>query len=183
MDRAAAVPPRSEVPAVAIVPVDEDVLDVLLGVAVADAEPIDVMPPVAGPPGWTDAARAAFAAHHRSRRPGLAGPHAEVTWAILADGAVVGSARLHRVGPGCLEMGVWLGRSARAHGVGTALVPLLVAEAGRLGATTVIAETTADNVGALATLRRNGALLTDHPGGHVRAELPVPPVGPLPPGG
>ena len=173
MDRTASVPPRPGIPAVDVVPVDEDVLATLLGVAVADADPTDAMPPIEGPPGWTETARAAFAAHHRSRRPGLWGPHAEVTYAVRADGAVVGSARLHRVGPARLEMGVWLGRPARAHGVGTALVPLLVAEAGRLGATTVTAETTADNAGALAMLRRNGAVLTERPGGHVHAEIPV----------
>ena len=170
-------------PTVDLVPIDEDVLDTLLAVAVEDAEPIDVMPPVPGPPGWTDAARAAFATHHRSRRPGLSGPHAEVTWAIRADGVVVGAARLQRVGPGQLEMGVWLGRSFRGRGIGTALVPLLLDEARRLGAAVVVAETTTDNVGALATLRRNGALLTERPGGHVHAELPVAPDGPLPPGG
>lgn len=54
-----------------------------------------------GPPGWTDAARAAFLAHHRARRAGLAGPHAELTWGVLEGEEVVGCARLE---------GAWCGQ-------------------------------------------------------------------------
>jgi RimJ/RimL family protein N-acetyltransferase len=163
----------ARVPAVALAAVDEDVLDALLATAVADAEPDDVMAPVPGPPGWTEARRAAFAAYHRACRTGIHGPQRQATWAVVADGAVVGAARLARTGPGTLEAGVWLGRSSRGRGIGTALLPLLVAEARALGATTLVAETTAGNAGALAALRRNGAVLTAGEGDRVHAEVPL----------
>jgi RimJ/RimL family protein N-acetyltransferase len=166
-------PGLSAPPVVALAVVDEDTLAALLEAAVADAVPEDVMAPVPGPPGWTAARRAAFAAYHRACRTGLDGPQRQVTWAVVADGAVVGAARLASVAPGTLEAGVWLGRSVRGRGIGTALVPLLVAEARALGAAMLVAETTAGNAGALAALRRNGARLTIGAGGHVHAEVPL----------
>ncbi|GAA3929170.1 hypothetical protein GCM10023085_08180 [Actinomadura viridis] len=160
--------------------VDEDVLERLLHTAVTDAEPIDVMPPVDGPPGWNTRREEAFRAYHRARREGLDGPLREVTYAIEAGGEVVGAARLeHREPPGTpgvLEAGVWLGRSARGLGIGTAVVRALLAETAASGAATMIAETTAGNAAAVAALRRLGAsLTTDAPTGQVHAELPAVP--------
>jgi RimJ/RimL family protein N-acetyltransferase len=145
---------------------DEETLAGLLAVAVADAAPEEVMPPVAGPPGWTEARQQAFQAWHLARRPGLDGPLAEATFAVLHAGAIVGSARLaHRdpATPGTLETGLWLARSHRGHGIGTATLRLITAEAARLGATQVLADTRAHNTAALNVLRRNGAALSTAP--------------------
>ncbi|MGW2336751.1 GNAT family N-acetyltransferase, partial [Streptomyces sp. NPDC001685] len=56
--------------------VDDANLEGLLAVAVDDAAPGEVMPPVAvaGPPGWTRERQVAFRNWHRARRPGLSGP-------------------------------------------------------------------------------------------------------------
>ncbi|MFM9442418.1 GNAT family N-acetyltransferase [Streptomyces acidiscabies] len=143
---------------------DEEALDVLLAVAVEDAVPEEVMPPVAGPPGWTAQRREAFRDWHRSRIPGLGGPLREATFTIVHDGEVVGSARLalrdshdsHDV----LETGMWLGRSQRGRGIGTAALRILLDEAAKAGARRVVADTMAHNTAALTALRRNGATLT-----------------------
>ena len=159
-------------PEVIIGPVDEAALESLLRVAVDDADPDDVMPPVDGPPGWTLGRQEAFRRYHRARASGLEGAHREVGYAVRADGAVVGAARLARRDDGRFEVGVWLGRTARGQGIGTALMALLLDQARDLGGT-VVAETTADNVGALAILRRHGARLSPpDKDGHVHAELP-----------
>ncbi|MGW1892710.1 GNAT family N-acetyltransferase [Streptomyces sp. NPDC002004] len=161
--------------AVELRPVDEELLRGLLAVAVADAEPGEVMPPVPGPPGWTAARRDAFLAWHRERTAGLNGPRHEATYAVLADGVVVGSARLaQRGGPAVLETGIWLGRSARGRGIGTAAVRALVDEAARCGALAVVADTTDTNRAAVSALRRNGAALTSDPAtGEISARLPL----------
>ncbi len=140
---------------------DEAGLGELLAVAVGDAAPEEVMPPVAGPPGWTPEREEAFRAWHRARRAGLAGPLRESTYAITHDGEIVGAARLAVRGSGeALETGMWLARSHRGHGIGTAALRLLLDEAGRAGARVVVADTTAHNAAALAALRSNGATLT-----------------------
>lgn len=161
-------------PLVELQPLDDPVIEALLAVAVADAEPEEVMAPVAGPPGWTEPRRQAFRAYHRSRRAGLDGPHAELTLLVRANGKPVGAARLERVASGTLEAGVWLRRSARGRGIGSDLLRALIATAAATGAETLIAETTASNGAALAALRRCGARLGE-PGayGVVRAELPL----------
>ncbi|MEU4265886.1 GNAT family N-acetyltransferase [Kitasatospora cinereorecta] len=153
--------------------VDEEILQELLLVAVNDAVPGEVMPPVAGPPGWTTKRQEAFLAWHRVRRPGLAGPLHECTFAIINDGRIVGSARLARHdGQDVLETGMWLARSERGRGIGTATLRKLLDEAASAGARAVIAETTADNAAALAALRNNDARLTPHQDStHVRAQL------------
>ncbi|MEU9014329.1 GNAT family N-acetyltransferase [Streptomyces sp. NPDC048479] len=155
--------------------VDEETLQGLLAVAVNEAAPGEVMPPVAGPPGWTPARQDAFRAWHRTRRPGLAGPLRESTFAILTDGQIVGSARLAcRDNQEVLETGMWLARSARGRGIGTATLRALLHEAARADARLVVAETTATNLGAIAALRRNDArLTTDQHNGHVHAHLPL----------
>lgn len=153
---------------------DEELLARLLAVAVADAEPDEAMPPVEGPPGWTPARRAAFVAYHRDRALGLDGPHAEAGYAVLAGGEPVGVARVARRADGTLELGLWLARSARGRGVGTACLGPLLAEAHLVGGD-VIAETTTANPAALSVLARHGARLTQHAGGHVTADLPPAP--------
>ncbi|MEX3105393.1 MULTISPECIES: GNAT family N-acetyltransferase [unclassified Streptomyces] len=150
---------------VAVRQMDEEALEELLAVAVADAVPDEVMPPVAGPPGWTAQRREAFREWHRSRFPGLDGPLRESTFTIVHDGEVVGSARLalrdsHDSHHDVLETGMWLGRSQRGHGIGTAALRLLLDEAAKAGARTVVADTLAHNSAALGALRRNGATLT-----------------------
>lgn len=157
--------------------VDEDSLEELLAVAVDDAAPEETMPPVAGPPGWTPERRDAFRGWHRARRPGLAGPLRESTFAISHHGKIVGSARLAlRDSHDVLETGMWLARSWRGRGIGTAALCLLLQEAARTGVRAVVADTKAHNEAALTALRRNGATLTtgtDTAG--VRAEWTLPP--------
>jgi RimJ/RimL family protein N-acetyltransferase len=145
---------------VALRPVDEKCLAELLALAIGDAVPEEVMPPVPGPPGWTEERQEAFRAWHRARRAGLEGPLGERTFAIVHEARVVGSARLARRECDVLETGMWLGRSERHRGIGTAALRLLLDEAARLGASSVIADTTTDNAAALTALRRNGAMLT-----------------------
>lgn len=74
--------------------VNEESLEELLAVAVEGATPEEVMPPVVGPPGWTTERQEALRNWHRARRPGLAGPLRESTFAITHNGRIVGSARL-----------------------------------------------------------------------------------------
>ncbi|MBQ0987761.1 GNAT family N-acetyltransferase [Streptomyces sp. F63] len=146
---------------------DEAGLQELLAVAVGDAVPEEVMPPVAGPPGWTPEREEAFRAWHRARRAGLAGPLRESTYAITVEGETVGAARLavrDSGGGEVLETGMWLARSHRGRGIGTAALRVLLDEAGRAGARVVVADTTAHNAAALAALRRNGATLTPREG-------------------
>ncbi|MEV8566716.1 GNAT family protein [Streptomyces sp. NPDC051322] len=154
-------------------PLDAESLAELLAVAVHDATPDEVMPPVAGPPGWTTERQEAFRAWHRARRPGLGGPLRESTFVIRHDGEIVGSARLAvRDRPDVLETGMWLGRSRRGRGIGTAALRILLQEAARTDAHSVVAETTAHNTAALTALRRNGATLgTGQDTGGVHADL------------
>ncbi|MEU1125537.1 GNAT family N-acetyltransferase [Streptomyces sp. NPDC005899] len=163
--------------------VDEEILQELLLVAVNDAEPVEVMPPVAGPPGWTTKRQEAFLAWHRARQPGLTGPLHECTFAISNDGRIVGSARLAYHGShDVLETGMWLARSERGSGIGTATLRKLLDEAANAGARAVIAETTADNAAALAALRHNDARLTTHQDStHVHAQLALDETRPPPP--
>ena len=152
--------------------VDDTTLEELLVVAVAGAGPEEVMPPVAGPPGWTAERQDAFRRWHRARRFGLAGPLHESTFAIVHDGEIVGSARLaQRNVQDVLETGMWLARSARGHGIGTATLRVLLHEAARAGARTVVADTKSHNVAALRALQHNGAKLTASDTVEVRAEL------------
>ncbi len=141
-------------------PIDEESLAELLTLAVANAAPEEVMPAMAGPPGWTTPRREAFLTFHRARRDGLAGHHRELGLAIVADGRLVGVARLATLdAPGSYEAGIWLGRSARGRGIGTAALRALVGEAGALGAAVVVAHTTSDNLAAIAVLGRLGATI------------------------
>ncbi|WP_240509355.1 GNAT family N-acetyltransferase [Streptomyces agglomeratus] len=140
--------------------VDEESLEELLAVAVEDAAPEEVMPPVAGPPGWTMERQEAFRNWHRARRPGLTGPLRESTFAITQNGKIVGSARLAlRDSYNVLETGMWLGRSHRGCGIGTATLRILLDEAAKAGVRAVVADTKTHNTAALGALRRNGATL------------------------
>lgn len=151
--------------------VDEETLQGLLAVAVNDSDPGEVIPPMAGSPGWTAERQEAFRPWHRARR--LARPLHECTFAITNDGRIVGSARLaRRDSSDVLETGMWLARSDRRRGTGTATLRALLDDAARVGARVVVAETTTNNPAALTVLRRNDARFTaTEEGGHVHAQL------------
>jgi RimJ/RimL family protein N-acetyltransferase len=159
--------------------VDGGLLAELLRVAVAEAEPEQVMPPVGSGPGWTGARRDAFLRFHTERLGGLAGPRRTVMYAVIADGAVVGMIRMSardpavdRNPPTVMETGIWLGRAWRGRGIGVAALRALLVEAVLAGAHTVVAETTAGNLGAVGALRRCGALLR-RDGDAVYARIPL----------
>lgn len=133
---------------------DEPLLAALCDTAVAGADPLEVMPPVPGPPGWTVRRRAAFVAFHRERSVTAPRP-VERTWAVVVDGEVAGAARLAPVDGG-EEAGIWLARPWRGRGVGATVMRMLVERADG----PVVAETTADNGAAVAVLRGLGAGVT-----------------------
>lgn len=152
--------------------IDDKILEELLAVAVSETTPEEVLPPVAGPPGWNDARQAAFRSFHRSRRDGLDGPHAEITFAIFNWNRVVGSGRLARSAPGTLETGMWLARSARGSGIGTKALQTLKRRAATEGAKRLIALTTQSNTAAIGALRNCGAEIAEpDEHGRVRAEF------------
>lgn len=139
--------------------------------AVAEAEPGEVMPPVPGPPGWSQARREAFREFHRARFGGLEGPTRTVMYAIHVGDDVVGMIRMsHTDEPGTMETGMWLGRSARGQGIAVAALRCLVEEAARIGARRIVANTTAANRAAIGVLMQCGAVLHQK-GDAVRAEL------------
>ncbi|AXX30894.1 GNAT family N-acetyltransferase [Actinosynnema pretiosum subsp. pretiosum] len=139
-------------PHVSLRPLDEPGIERLLQVALADADPEDVMPP-----GWTTDAQ--FRAFYR----------AMPAFEVLVDGRTAGMVRLADDG----ETGMWLARSARGSGVGKAVLRLVLAHATRAGLRAVLADTTTDNAAALAVLRAVGAELRTE-GDRVLAELPLP---------
>ncbi|MGW4057438.1 N-acetyltransferase family protein [Amycolatopsis sp. NPDC004747] len=153
---------------IVLTPLDEAALVRLLETAEAGADPLDVMPPVDGPPGWTPARREAFLTFHRARSldPVTA---VERTWVIDADGVAVGAARLEPHGD-AVEAGIWLARDARGRGIGKQVTALLLAEASASGAAGLIASTTAGNVRARSLLAGIGAALTID-GDEVAADL------------
>lgn len=160
---------------VRLTPVDEQTLEPLLSVAVADTVPDEVMPPVKAPAGWSQVRREAFREFYRSSYGGLDGPTRTLMYAIICDGNVVGMIRMaRRDEPDTVETGMWLGQSTRGQGIGAAALRLLLTEAARTGSRRVVAETTSHNTAALEVLRRCGALLRDD-GAKVRAEIPLDP--------
>jgi RimJ/RimL family protein N-acetyltransferase len=160
------------VPDVALRPIDDATLDQLLRVAVDDAEPDEVMPPIDGEPGWTEHRKQAFITFHHARRSGLDGPLRELGLAIVADDEVAGVARMRRRDGDRFEIGLWIGRSHRGRGVGTATISALRAFAETLPATELVADTTADNAGMLAVLRRHDAnIVAPDQQGHVEARI------------
>lgn len=152
---------------VTLQPIDENLVPRLLDVAVADTDPDEVMPAVPGPPGWSDARRAAFVDHHR--------PDDGSTYAVLVDGALAGAARLAPAeAPGAVQAGIWLRRSVRGKGFSTEALRLLIDEARAQGASALVAETTAANTAAVAALRTLGVTLWEDPdSGAVHATLRV----------
>ncbi|WP_326569279.1 GNAT family N-acetyltransferase [Amycolatopsis rhabdoformis] len=157
---------------IVLTPLDEPALHRLLEAAVADADPLEVMPPVAGPPGWTPERREAFLTFHRRRclDPDTA---IETTWLVEIDGRAAGAARLQPVhGPSAVEVeaGVWLGRSVRGRGIGKRVTEVLLEAARDGGAARFIASTTVDNTAAHKLLTGTGADLDVH-GSEVDATL------------
>lgn len=143
--------------AVRLVHVDEATLSQLVDVAMADADANEVTPPIESVNRWSETRVAWLRNFHRDRRPGLSGPLAEATWAIVEDDHVRGSLRLKRTAdPASLEVGVWLTRSARGRGVGTHAVAAALRVAQDVGVKAVVAETTSGNRRALAVLGRLG---------------------------
>ncbi|GIJ32233.1 GNAT family N-acetyltransferase [Micromonospora sediminimaris] len=148
--------------AVRLEPVDERNLEPLLSVAVAEAEPADVMPPVEAPAGWSNARREAFREFHRASFGGLDATARSAMYAIVAGGEVVGMIRMSRRDePGVAEVGMWLGRSARGQGIGAAALRELLHLAAAAGLRTVVADTTPENRGALSVLGKCGAKLRE----------------------
>lgn len=154
--------------------IDEEMLVRLLAVAVDEASPGEVMAPVAGPPGWTSARRAAFVEYHRrTRRAASPAPIAEVTYAVTDHADVVGAARLAAVDgdSAALEVGLWVGRRFRGRGVAGAVLPLAAGVAHTLGARRLIARTTSANRAAVAVLRAQGFALTTEATGDVEGVI------------
>ena len=151
--------------AVKLRPVDEAMLPLLLEVATSGADPLEVMPPVPGPPGWTPERRAAFTDYYRS----------EAAYAIVTGDEIVGATRLTPAeAPGAAEIGIWLARSARGEGHSVEALHLLIEEARAQGTTALIAETNTANPAALGALRTVGAKLWEDPeSGAVHATLRV----------
>jgi RimJ/RimL family protein N-acetyltransferase len=141
-----------------LAPVDEHTLIELVELAVRDAHPNEVTPPIGDGDGWTTSRVEWLLAFHRDRRAGLAGPLGEATWAVIGPaGGVAGSVRLQRTpDPGALETGIWLARGVRARGWAEAALRAVVDVARDHGAVEVRAETAATNAPALAVLRRLG---------------------------
>lgn len=127
-------------------PLSEHNLGALLEAAVADADPAEVMPPVAGEPGWTAQRKQAFLEFHRERALRAEGP-VELTYVITVDGRAVGAARLEYQGES-FEAGVWIGRSHRGRGVGRAVAGKLRIAAAAAGVRRIVAVTTSENTAA-----------------------------------
>ncbi|MDM4721087.1 GNAT family N-acetyltransferase [Micromonospora sp. WMMA1363] len=151
--------------AVRLEPMSESNLESLLSVAAAEAEPGDVMPPVEAPAGWSHARREAFREFHRASFGGLAGRTRTQMYAILVGGEVVGMIRMTCCDdPGTVETGLWLGRSARGQGIGSAALRGLLNEAAAAGMRRVLATTTPHNSGAVSVLTQCGAKLREENG-------------------
>ncbi|WP_197289500.1 GNAT family N-acetyltransferase [Saccharothrix sp. NRRL B-16348] len=136
--------------------VDDGAVERLLGLAVADTDPGDVMPP-----GWTVDRPDEFREFYRGFQ--------DDAYEIVEDDRTVGMVRLSAKG----ETGIWVARCARGNGVGLAALRRVVEEAPRRGVTTIVADTTTDNVAAMTILRKAGATL-DVDGTRVFARITVP---------
>lgn len=144
-----------------LLPMDDDALKRLVEVAVADAHPDEVTPPLTPGSAWTPERVSWLCDFHRDRRGGLDGPKGEATWAVLAEGSIIGSVRLKRTAEsGVLQTGLWLARATRKRGWGRLALAACLREAVLLGVSAVQADTTADNGGALTILRDLGFDLT-----------------------
>ncbi|MBF6210242.1 GNAT family N-acetyltransferase [Nocardia puris] len=132
--------------AIALVELTEANLPDLLEAAVAGADPLEVMPPVSDPPGWTAERRAAFLAFHRGRALHREHP-VERTFVITVDGVAVGAARLEPHGED-VEAGMWIGRAHRGLGIGRIVAARLRELAAESTARRLTAVTTTDNIPA-----------------------------------
>lgn len=142
---------------VQLAPVDKTVSPQLVQVAVAGTHPNEVTPPLTPGDEWTTERVDWLRSYHRARRGGLAGAEREATWAVVADGSVVGAVRLKATGRAAqLEVGAWLIRSARGRGAGQAALTALLRAAKEAGAQEVTAEAASQNSAALGVLRRLG---------------------------
>lgn len=161
--------------AVELADVDEVVLAGLWDLAVRDAAPDEVTPPL-GTPGWNPERHEWFLAYHRSAA-GLDGPSGEKSWAVMANGELAGSVRLKRIPAATgacwteAETGIWLARSHRNRGVGTAALALVLGAAQGAGVSRVVASTTMGNVAAQRLLAAAGGTLEPAPDGAVSAGL------------
>lgn len=144
-----------------LVDIDDQVLALLVTAATEGAAPDEVTPPLTSVATWTPERIAWLHDFHRDRRPGLDGAAKEATWAVVVDGAVVGSVRLRRTeDPDALEVGIWLIRGVRGRGLGRSIMAEVMEEAKALGAVRLHADTTRDNAAALAVLRDLGFIRT-----------------------
>lgn len=160
---------------VSLADVDEPMLETLLHLAQDDALPDEVTPPLGSGSGWNLERSQWFRAYHRAAAGGLNGPSQEKSWAVLCDGTPAGSIRLKRTADlNTAETGIWLGRSFRGRGVGTAALKLVLAGARSAGLLQVVARTTAGNIGAQRILGGAGALLTHDDDGAVSAAVVLP---------
>ncbi|SDT26463.1 Protein N-acetyltransferase, RimJ/RimL family [Pseudarthrobacter equi] len=162
-------PPRS--PGVTLVDVDELVLEQLLSLAHRDASPDEVAPPMGGP-GWNPERTAWFRNYHREAAAGLDGAAGEKSWAVFSAGHAAGFVRLKRIAPAevpTAETGIWLGRSYRSRGIGTAALTLVLDHARSAGLSRVTARTLAGNRAAQQLLASAGCRLTPDDDGTVLA--------------
>ena len=157
-------------PEVSLADVDHAMAQRLLELAKRDASPDEVAPPLGGP-GWNLERTAWFLSYHRAAAAGLDGPAGEKSWAVFSNGDVAGSVRLKRDAADvhAAETGIWLGRSFRSRGIGSAALDLLLAEARRAGLQRVTARTLAGNLPAQQLLEAAGAVLTPEDDGTVHA--------------
>lgn len=155
-----------------LIPVDDAVLDQIVDAAIVGASADEVTPPLSAVNEWTPERIAWLRDYHRANREGLAGPTGEATWAVVASGEVIGSVRLKLADqPHVFETGIWLTRSSRGHGIGSAVMKAVLLEATAGGASTVRADTAESNVSALNVLRRLGFRLPPAEEGRVHASL------------
>jgi RimJ/RimL family protein N-acetyltransferase len=137
-----------------ILRLDQAKLRDLLEVAVADAAPEEVMPPLLPyAQGWSADMRQSFLDFFE--------PMLGTIYGITADGELAGFIRLSPLPSrdGVAETGMWLGRSWRGRGIGPAALGELMKEASQNGFRKVVADTTPENLAAVGTLRKNGATL------------------------
>jgi RimJ/RimL family protein N-acetyltransferase len=158
-------------PGVTLVDVDDLVLEQLLSLARRDASPDEVAPPLGGP-GWNPERTAWFRNYHREATAGLGGAAGEKSWAVFSGGEPAGSVRL-KLDAGAdvptAETGIWLGRSYRARGIGSAALRLVLDQARRAGLSRVTARTMEGNRAARQLLTSLGGRLTPDDDGTVFA--------------
>ncbi|HEV6952582.1 MAG TPA: GNAT family N-acetyltransferase [Promicromonospora sp.] len=157
-----------------LLPVDDDVLERLLAVAVAEALPGEALPGESAGP-WTEPRKEAFRAYHRGCRVSLDAPVPEVTWAVTADGRIAGAARLALVDgdPAAREVGLWIGRSHRGRGIAGEVAYWAMAAARTMDARRLVAGAGAQDAAARRALERIGFEL-EHRDGALIGTLTLP---------